>query len=45
MSKETEEILEENICPCCGENIFKCFCYSGCSDPEYHNGEPCDLSC
>ena len=20
-------------------------CYSGCSDPSYHNGEPCDKSC
>jgi hypothetical protein len=45
-----EEKKEMEKCPCCGEEYEvgtspRCTCYSGCCDPSYHDGEPCDGSC
>lgn len=50
-NKNMEE--KKDVCPYCGECNQQSYkengcpngCYSGCSDPDWHNGESCDGSC
>ena len=44
------EKIKQIKCSICGEMYEiengECpRCFSGCCDPAYHNGEPCDGSC
>lgn len=44
---------KKKVCDICGkeflvtsdESVCDNGCFSGCCDPSYHNGEPCDGSC
>lgn len=52
MKKEEKEKNKKEICSICKKEYkveseySECpDCYAFCSDPSYHNGEPCDGSC
>lgn len=48
-----EEYPKKVICDICekeyiaksDESVCNNGCFSGCSEPSYHRGEPCDGSC
>ena len=50
---EEDKYPKKRICDICGkeytanseESVCNNGCFSGCCDPSYHNGEPCDGSC